>query len=283
MNYNTKEIFPSEIRGWVKYERCLVDHGNKRPIKYTVVSNNYTQNNKAVFFLHGLGGNKDESNNYNKLFCEKLGYKFIRVEQPLLIIQDILQGASLLVGVKARTILATIRNINHLISEIATKENIHEYGIFGISFGGFSAIVNGFKDNRARKIFMYSSTPDIAYAIQHLEYLFNDFIQRKFAKIATFNIRTEFKNLRIGKGLWRGLWNTFHPWQKPDNTNVDIYILTNKHDPLMQGISQYRDFMKNNYGFNRISFDLLDGAQNTHDLPLNEEFLFEKLKHHIQL
>ncbi|MCB0748158.1 MAG: hypothetical protein KDC90_11920 [Ignavibacteriae bacterium] len=259
MKSSIKKISPNKIKGWVKLTPTLVDHGNTRPLKYKIVRP-IKETSRAVFYLHGLIGNLDECQEYDALFSQELNFNFIRIEHPLLSIEDPLQAAALFAGFTPATFFDVINNTSKLIDQISKNEKFDSVGIIGVSYGGFSAIVNAIRGSFAKKVMLISSTPDIAFAMENIHELYPG-LQKKIAKLVARNFRVEGRNIRQGKGLYKPSWDKINPWVEPKNKNVEIKCIGNNNDPVMPGssLTNYKAFMSKNYNFKNIDNKLIDG------------------------
>lgn len=263
-----KNIKPNEIPGWIKFTPKLVDHGNSRPLKYKVIKPQH-ESKKVVFYLHGLGGSLSECPEYDTLFVEELNLSFVRIEHPLMSLDDLLQGAALLAGINPGTIFQALNNTSKMIDAIVKKEGFSSVGIIGVSYGGFSAIINAIRGKYAKKSMLVSSTPDIAFAMEKFPELFADNPAFKIAmKVLSVNFQTEGRNIRSGKGLLRNYWDNINPWVEPANKDLEIRCIGNYNDPVMPGISlkKYKEWMSENHKFNNISFKCTDGSKNHGEL-----------------
>jgi len=258
-----KKINPKEVTGWTQITPLLVDHGNSRPIKYKITKP-AKETSKAVFYLHGLGGDYSECPEYDQLFCETLNLIFVRIEYPLIDENDPMKLGAVLVGINPGTVFQLMHNTSKLIDQISKNENFDSIGIVGVSYGGFNAIINAIRGLYAQKVLLLSSTPDIALAIENFHNLFPNILAKNTIKLVATNFRIEARNIRQGKGLFKGNWNKINPWTKPMNNNVEILCLGNQNDPIMVGNSlhHYKNWMAENYIFNNITLRLFDGPLN---------------------
>lgn len=260
-----KSVSPRDVDGWKKVKPFLVDHCNKRPINYIISEPELGSSKKAVFYLHGLGGGYKETTSIEHLVCSYLGYNFVRLEQPLMTIDDPLQLVSTAVGINPGTLFQLFHNTSKLVNEVAKVEEFEKVATVGISYGGLSSIVNIIRENVVSKSFISISTPDIALAIERFDKLFDSTVEKKFAKVLSRNFRVEGRNIRDGGGLFRNYWNDINPWVDPSNYSAEVMYVGNENDPIMSSgsIEHYKKWMSKNHGFDNVEINLYSGKKLT--------------------
>lgn len=265
-----KSISPKDVDGWEKVEPFLVDHCNKRPINYIVSNPDLGSSNVGVFYLHGLGGDYRENTNIEHLVCNYLGYNFVRLEQPLMTIDDPLQLVSTAAGINPGTLFQLFHNTSKLLNEIVEREKFEKVALIGVSYGGLSSTVNIIRESIASKAFILISTPDIALAIEKFDKLFDSTIESKIAKALSRNFRVEGRNIRNGRGLFRNHWNKINPWVSPSNPSAEVMYAGNENDPIMtsESLKHYKKWMSDNHNFNNVRVKLYDGEETHKNLPL---------------
>ncbi|MCB9000321.1 MAG: hypothetical protein H6540_09715 [Bacteroidales bacterium] len=268
-----QQIVGSQVDGWVTVTPLTLDHANYRPLNYDVIRPDQPTN-KAIFYLHGLGGNRYECEIYDDVVVNKLGYALVRMEHILMTFDDFAQAAGVIGGIAARpgAIFVGIHNTSKVIDAIAQREGFEAIGIVGVSYGGFATIVNAIHGQFAKRVMLCASTPDIAFAIEQFPMLFPEGWLRELAKVGTTTITTEARNIRRGEGLFRGDWDRINPWTRPRNPEVRIYCIGNENDPLMSGSSLrlYQRWMAENMGFENIANYISNGG---HYHGVTEEFV----------
>jgi len=300
LNWRCQESYleAEDIRDRWIIQNPLLGSLNSERVNYKIWQGPDSVNRgSAVFYLHGFGGNLDDTPFLEDIVCPHT--RMIRVQcfglSSFLI--NLAKGSAATFG----DVCTLLHNGRQGVYSIADLLDLESYAVVAHSWGGFIASLAALNDTRCKKAMLLVSTPNICDALSRiyeftrlperlgwahdiLIYGLKGFFGPFSIALEVFSTRIpeQAKRAKVGKSSYQDAWDNISPYGEVMNPGIEMLIFNRDEDRVMtrSGIEQfitqarYRGITGIDAEFSRYS------GLHWHDMPLEnfserlEKFLF---------